>query len=121
MFKGRLREHLLASFQQAKGITVTAEQRDALHTINCMDCSLVRIDALAGSGKRMIISVLLRTTLPDLEQGHAFIIVVPARALRDVTVQTFGNVLAPGGLSQETRGLARPAQRHEEGSGPLGG
>ncbi len=70
------------------------EKRKALHCINNSTKALMRIDALAGAGKAMIISAILHAVVPQLNKGEVLGIIVPGRSLRDDSVQTVMATLA---------------------------
>ena len=93
-FNGEIPETSVNEFEKQQGLKLSPEQRRAVHTINTTPKCIMRINALAGTGKSMIHALILSAIMPKLEKGHAIGMVVPARALRDECVQTLIQILA---------------------------
>ena len=93
-FNGQIGDEHVTEFEKQQGLTLAREQRDAVRTINRTAKCIMRLDALAGTGKSLIHAVLLAAVVPKLQRGDAIGMVVPARSLRDECVQTMMHIFA---------------------------
>ena len=96
-FNGEIGDERVTEFEKQQGLTLSREQRDAVRTINTTAKCIMRLDALAGTGKSLIHALLLAAVVPKLQRGHAIGMVVPARSLRDECVQTMMQIFAKSG------------------------
>eukprot|EP00975_Prorocentrum_lima_P040043 8411068-Prorocentrum_lima.AAC.1 len=70
---GKFSSEVVASFERAEGVTLPLEQLECCNQFHRSSNCLFRVDALAGSGKTMIIWMIIHAVLPHLQENEAIV------------------------------------------------
>ena len=114
VFQGILEETAVQTVEAKRGITLLDDQKFLLEKISKSGNSILSVPSLAGTGKTMLMTVLLELLLPQWAgTNSAAVFIVPSRSLRDELVRILSNIFPVEELISRVIWLGRPSQELE--------
>ena len=97
-----------------RGIHLSDDQKRCMETVDNSDNSQLKIQAFAGTGKSLVLSLLVEAAIEDINPSDSAVaIVTPSRNLRDSILQSpdfLGNVFTGDDLGPHVVWLGRPSE-----------
>lgn len=111
--QGLLSDENVVAIEMRSGTTLSDDQRRALRGMNESTSSVLKVEALAGTGETLLSGFLLEAIVPTItDTGGSVVILVPSRVLTDELVESqdrMGSFAAKTDMGSQVLWLGCPA------------